>query len=65
MKCDLRSLSEGAAMMALVPALLLLQSSNPSKGTSGGVSEYHIDHLGSVATSFLYRGEPRALDLFC
>ena len=65
MKCDIKALVSGCALMALVPVLLLYQSSNTSKGTSGGVSEYNVDHLGSTATSYLYSGESKALDIFC
>jgi len=65
LKCDIKALISGGALMALVPVLLLYQSSNTSKGTSGGVSEYNVDHLGSTATSYLYSGESKALDIFC
>lgn len=62
---DFKTLCGGAALIALVPALLFWQSGNTSKGTSSGVSQYNVDHLGSIVTEYLYIGKPQALDLFC
>ena len=62
---DLKTFCGGAALIALVPALLFWQSSNTSKGTSNGISQYNVDHLGSIVTEYLYIGKPQALDLLC
>ena len=60
-----RDLWCGILLLALIPALLLRQSSNTSKGTSRGHTEYNVDHFGGVLTEFLYDGEAEALDPFC
>lgn len=65
MKCDFKAVLAGGLLTALAPALLLYQSGNTSRGTGGGISEYNVDHLGSMATSYLYQGEPKALDILC
>ena len=62
---DLKTLGGGVALVALVPALLLWQSSNTSKGTGPVASQYNIDHLGSIVTSYLYAGKPQALNMLC
>ena len=62
---DIKTFCGGLALIALVPALLLWQSSNTSKGTGPGVSQYNVDHLGSIVTEYLYIGKPQALDLLC
>ena len=55
----------GAALLVLIPLLLLWQSSNTSKGTAGGHTEYNVDHFGGVLTEFLFDGNPEALDPLC
>ena len=60
-----RDLWGGVFLLVLIPLLLLWQSSNSSKGTSPGKSEYNVDHFGGVLTEFLYDGEAEALDPFC
>jgi len=62
---DMKDLFGGLALIALVPTLLLWQSSNTSKGTSPGMSRYNVDHLGSIVTEYLYIGNPQALDMLC
>ena len=60
-----RDLWSGVLLLALIPILLLWQSSNASKGTSRGHTEYNADHMGGELTEFLYGGEAEALDPFC
>ena len=60
-----RDLWSGTALLALIPLLLLWQSSNASKGTSPGRSEYNADHFGGILTEFLFDGEAEALGPFC
>ena len=60
-----RDLWCGILLLALIPALLLWQSSNTSKGTNRGYTEYNVDHFGGVLTQFLFEGEAEALDPFC
>lgn len=65
MNVNKRDLWCGVLLLALIPLLLLRQSSNTSKGTAGGHTEYNVDHFGGVLTEFLYDGEAEALDPFC
>ena len=65
MKTDICSLAGGAALLVMIPLLLLWQSSNNSKGTSPGMSEYNVDHVGGLLTSFLADGYAEALDPIC
>ncbi len=60
-----RDLWCGVLLLALIPLLMLYQSSNTSKGTIRGHTEYNVDHFGGVLTEFLYDGEAAALDPFC
>ena len=60
-----RDLWCGIILLALIPILMLYQSSNTSKGTIHGHTEYNVDHFGGVLTEFLYDGEAEALDPFC
>ena len=65
MKTDKFDLTVGTALLVMIPLLLLWQSSNTSKGTSPGKSEYNADQFGGVLTEFLFDGKAEALDLFC
>ncbi len=65
MKTGGSDLIAGAALLVLIPLLLLWQSSNTSPGTGPGKSEYNADQFGGVLTQFLYEGEAEALDPFC
>ena len=69
MKIDGKALAAGAALLAAVPLLLLYQSSNTSKGTSRGWSEYNVDQAVSGLNEHLRREyggqQPDPLDMFC
>lgn len=60
-----RDLWGGAALLALIPFLLLWQSTNTSKGTGPGKSEYNVHHYVGIMTEFLFDGDPRALERLC
>ena len=62
---DRKTLYGGVALIVLVPLLLLWQSSNTSKGTSPGRSQYNTDHFVSILNEFLYDRQAAALDMFC
>ena len=60
-----RDLWCGVFLLALIPLLLLWQSSNRSVGTSPVKSDYNADQFGGVLTEFLFDGEAEALDPLC
>ena len=65
MNANGRDLWCGILLLALIPLLLLWQSSNTAKGTSPGKSEYNVHHYVGILTEFLYDGEPGALERLC
>ena len=62
---DRKTLYGGLALIVMVPLLLLYQSSNTSKGTSPGRSQYNTDHFVSIINEFLYDKQAAALDMLC
>ena len=53
------------AIIAATPLLMLWQSSNPSKGTSPGKSEYNTQILITEVNAHLGNKTPEALELLC
>jgi hypothetical protein len=65
MKIDRRALYCGLLLIAVIPLLLLYQSSNTSKGTSRGWSKYNVYIEVSMINSHLYCGNTEALHPLC
>ena len=58
MKVDFKTLAAGVVLVAAIPLLLFWQSSNSSKGTSPGKSNYNEFQHVSVITMFLVNARP-------
>jgi len=65
MKTDRHALIGGIVLLTAIPALLLWQSSNSSKGTGPGYSKYNVDQFVNTHNIYFHKGEAAALDIFC
>ena len=65
MKIDRKALYSGLLLVAAIPALLLYQSSNKSRGTNCGRSKYNVYHELSLLCEQLHLGRLRLLHVLC